>query len=96
MLWKIYFLRSGGLFHVRADLRQSFRVFQTSLKSGFLLYNQYFATFLFGFSVCRFIEIELKPLLDLLNTEFTIIENGLFCGGGHRKQRIAGSIPGFH
>ena len=61
-------------------------------KSKFTL--QDFATFLFGFSVCYF-EMELKPLLDLLNTGFTIIENGLFCGSEHRKRRIAGSIPDF-
>ena len=31
-------------------------------------------------------------LLNLLNTGFTIIENGLFCGGEHRKRKIAASI----
>ena len=36
--------------------------------------------------------MELKPLLDLLNTGFTIIENGLFSGGEHRKRKIVASI----
>ena len=30
--------------------------------------------------------MEVKHLLDLLNTGFTIIENGLLCGDEHRKQ----------
>ena len=39
------------------------------------------------------VEMELKPLLDLLNAGFTIIENGLFCSGEHSRQEIAASIP---
>ena len=50
------------------DTRRNFRAFQTSVQ------HRPFATFLFSFSVW-FFEMELKPLLDLMNTGFTIIEN---------------------
>jgi len=67
------------------DTRRNFRAFQTSVQ------HRPFATFLFSFSVW-FFEMELKPLLDLLNTGFTIIKNGLFSGGEHRKRKIVASI----
>ena len=39
-----------------------------------------------------FFKMELKPLLNLLNTRLSIINNGLFCGNEHRKQKITGLI----
>ena len=44
-------------------------------------------------------DAELNPLLDLvdlLNTGFKIIENGLLCGDEYRKRKISESIPSFH
>ena len=38
--------------------------------------------------------MELNPWLDLLNTEFMIIENGLFCGETTGSENM--QISGFH
>ena len=60
------------------DTRRNFRAFQTSLKFVFLVYSaSSLRRFRFSFSVWVF-EMILRPLLYLLNTGFTIIENGLF------------------
>ena len=64
---------------------------------GFHVYNRrtlqlicsFFCFFLFNFqnAIEPFVRL---PVLQLY------IENGLFCGGGHKKPKYAGPIPGFH
>ena len=63
----------------------NFPAFWTSLKFGFLV--KHFVTFLISFSVW-FFKIKLKTLPHLLNTGFTIVENGLFYGGEHLEAKI--------
>ena len=53
-------------------------------KFGFLV-KQF--TFLISFSV-GFFKMEFKPVPDLLKTEFTITEIGLFYGGEHLEAKI--------
>ena len=73
----------GGLFDPRSDFTvthvEIFAPFKQVWSLGFVVYAARFDV-VFGFSVW-FFELELKPLLDLLNIGFTITENGLFCGG---------------
>ena len=54
------------------------------------VHPKHFATFVFVFSVW-FFKMALHPLLDLLSTEFKIIEISLFCGEKHRKQEYPDS-----
>ena len=89
----------GGLFDPRSDFTvthvEIFAPFKQVWSLGFVVYNRCSFRRCFWFSVW-FFELELKPLLDLLNIGFTITENGLFCGGTQVKWRVSGSIPGFH
>ena len=75
--FRIYTREIGGLFDTRSETHRIFCAFQTSL--GFLCTT-----------VARFVwffEIELRPLLDLLNIVFTIIENVLLGSGEQRKTK---------
>ena len=58
---------------------------------GFLCKTQHFATFLLGFFTW-FFKCGIQPFA----TGFATVKNYLFCSCEHRKQKIAGLIPGFH
>ena len=78
----------GGLFDVRRFVMSKFSRLSNKFEvCVFCVQHQQFATNLFGFSVWLF-EMGSKPLPDLLNTGFTITENGLFSGGEHRERKL--------
>ena len=75
----------GGLFDLATIHVEIFTPFKQVLSLGFLCTTPAVGN-VFVYFFC--FEMKSRPLLDLLSTGFTIIENDLFSVGKHRKGKL--------